>query len=57
MLEDQMPETKTDTYGVFQLYFHDNLFSPQYDSTIINHKNLAKNTAETVLNEIFLLDK
>ena len=52
-----MPETETDAYGVFQLYFHDNLFSPQYNSAIINHRNLAKNSVETILNEVFLLDK
>ena len=57
MLEDQMPETETDTYGVLQSYFHDNLFSPEYEVAIINHRNLAKNTVETILNEIFLLGK
>ena len=50
-------ETETDTCGVFQLYFYDDLFGPRYDSTIINHVNLTKNTVQTLLNELFLLDK
>ena len=57
MLKDQIEETETETYGVFQLYFHDNLFGPQHDSTIMNHKSLTENTAPTLLDEIFSLHK
>ena len=57
MLKDQIQKTETDTYGIFQLHFCDNLFGPQYSSAIINHEDLTKNIVQTLLNEIFSVDK
>ena len=36
IVEDQLQELITDTCGIFQLYFHENLFNPLSDSKIIN---------------------
>lgn len=52
-----MQEMETGTCGVVQLLSYDNLFGLPYDSAIMNHKNLTKNTVQTLLNEIFSLDK
>ena len=43
--------------GVFWLYFYENPFGPQHDSTIINRETLNKNTVQTLLNELFSLSK
>ena len=49
MLEDLIQKTETDTCGVFQLYFYENLFELQYDSTIMLHEKLTNNTTQTLL--------
>ena len=52
MLEDQLHKTETDTCGVFQLYFYEKLFGPKYNNAIFSHKDLNKNTVQTLLNEL-----
>ena len=54
IVENDLQELKSDTYGIFQLYFYKNLFDP--NSKIINHENLHKKTIETIINEICLTD-
>ena len=41
-VDDQLQKTETDTCGIFQLYFHVNLFNPVEISQIINDKTLTK---------------
>ena len=42
---------------MFQIYFYVNLFRPLEKSHIINNKRLNKKTIETLLNEIYTLDR
>lgn len=49
MLEDQIQKTETDSCGIFQLYFYEKLFGPQYDRIITSHETLNKNTVQTLL--------
>ena len=44
LVHDQLQETETDTCGIFQLFFFENLFQPLPNSKIMNDKNLTKNT-------------
>ena len=39
-LADQLQKTKTETCGIFQLYFQEVLFAPVYNSTIISNAKL-----------------
>ena len=57
MVEDpiQMPETVI--CGIFQLYFYENLFNPKADRKIQNQKEMKVKTIETLLNELFSLDR
>ena len=57
LLDDQRQELTTDTCGIFQLYFHKNLFDPVRDSKIIDDEFLTKKTVTTLLNEIFSTNK
>ena len=59
IVEDQLQELITDTCGIFQLYFHENLFNPLSDSKIINDEfqPKKKQTIETLLNKIFSTNK
>ena len=56
LLDDQLQELKTDTCGMFQLYFYKNLFEPSADSKILNDELLTKLTVATLLNEFFSTD-
>ena len=56
MLEDRLQDLDSSTCGIFQLYFYDNLFSPNENSNIQNDTKLTKRTVETLLNELFTLD-
>ena len=56
MLEDRLQNLDSSTCGIFQLYFYDNLFSPNENSNIQNDTKLTKRTVETLLNELFTLD-
>ena len=57
LVDDQLQKIETDTCGMLQLYFYFNLFMPFENSLIINDKKLSKSTIETLLNEIFSLDR
>ena len=56
MVDDCLQDLKSDTCGIFQLYFYTNLFLPQANSKIINNRQLTMKTISTFLNEIFVLD-
>ena len=56
MVEDRVQDLSSVTYGIFQLYSHVSLFSPNENSKIQNSKQLNKTTIETLLNELFVLD-
>ena len=56
ILKNAIQEITTDTCGEFQLQFYKNLFDPHYQSKILNHQKLSKNTLETSINEIFSTD-
>ena len=45
-------DLKTDTCGLFQLYFYINLFIPQENSQIIKNRTLTLQTRH-LLNELF----
>ena len=53
----QQFETKTDTCGVFQLYFTENLFNRLHERYLIIDQKLTKNTIHKFFNEIFSLEK
>ena len=56
MVDDQLQNLKSDTCGLFQLYFYTNLFVPEANSKIISNKTLTIKTIENLLNEIFSLN-
>ena len=56
MVEDRVQDLNSVTCGIFQIYFYKNLFNPDENSKIQNKKRPNKNTIETLLNEIFVLD-
>ena len=56
MVDDPLQDEKTDTCGIFQLYFYTNLFLPQENSKIIKNRQITMRTIATLLNEIFTLD-
>ena len=53
MIEDRVQDLNSVTFGVFQIYFYDNLFNPNENSKIQDKKRLNKRTIETLLNELF----
>lgn len=59
MLEVQVEIQKTakDTCGIFQLYFYEELFGPQYDSVVLSHETLKNATVQTLRNELFFWTK
>ena len=56
MVDDQLQNIKTDTCGLFQLYFYMNLFIPKENSQIVGNKTLRLRTIKYLLNEIFSKD-
>ena len=44
------------TWGIFQLYFYDNLFNPNENRRIQDKTKFNKKTIETLLNKLFVLD-
>ena len=56
MVENRVQDLDSSTCGIFQLYFHDNLFNPDENSKIQGNTKLNKKTVETLLNELFILD-
>ena len=57
MVEDGVQGLESRTCGICQLYFYDNLFSPNENSKIQDNTKLDKKTVETLLNELFTLDE
>ena len=53
---DQLQNIKSDTCGLFQLYFYVNLFLPKEDSRIVSNRTLTLKTIKHLLNEIFSRD-
>ena len=53
MVDDQLQNIKTDTCGLFQLYFYVHLFLPKGKSQIVKNKTLNLQTMRNLLNEIF----
>ena len=56
MVEDRIQNLDSATCDIFQLYFYENLFNPNVNSTIQDKARLNKRTIETLLNELFVLD-
>ena len=56
MVEDQIQDLESNTCGIFQLYFYENMFNPDQNSKIQNDTKFKKSTVETLLNERFSLD-
>ena len=56
MIEDRIQDLESSTFGIFQLYFYENLFNPDENSKNQNETKFKKTTVETLLNEFFFLD-
>ena len=56
MVEDRIQDLDSTTYGIFHLFFYENLFNPDKNSKIQNETKLKKTTVETLLNGLFSLD-
>ena len=56
MVDDQLQNIKSDTCGLFQLYFYMNLFLPKESSQIVDNRTLTLRTIKNLLNEIFSRD-
>ena len=56
MVDDQLQNIKTDSCGLFQLYFYMNLFIPKENSQIVGNKTLSLRTIKYLLNEILSKD-
>ena len=56
MKEDRVQDLNSVTWGIFQIYFYDNLFNPNEDSKILDKKRLNKRTIETLLNGLFVIN-
>ena len=57
MLEDPFQMEATITCGSFQLYFCENLFFPDENRKLKSYKKLTNVALETLLNELFTLDR
>ena len=56
MVEDLIEDLNKVTFGIFQIYFYENLLNPDKHSKIQNKTKLNKKTIETLLNELFCSD-
>ena len=56
MVEDRVQILDSVTWGIFQVHFYDNLFNPNEDSRIQDKTKFNKETIETLLNKLFVLD-
>ena len=56
MVEDRLQDLDSSTYGIFQIFFYENLFNPLETSKLHGETMLNKKTVETLLNEIFTMD-
>ena len=57
MLENSIQNLETLTCRPFQLYFFNNIFNPDENSRIQKHNKLTKKTIETLIQEIFTLER
>ena len=57
MLENSIQNLETLTCRPFQLYFFNNIFNPDENSKIQKHNKLTKKTIETLIQEIFTLER
>ena len=46
MVEDRVQDLESATCGIFQIYFYENLFNPEENSSIQNETKLKKSTVE-----------
>ena len=46
MVEDRVQNLESATCGIFQIYFYENLFNPEENSSIQNETKLKKSTVE-----------
>ena len=46
-VDDQLLKIKTDTCGIFQFYFCENLFNPVENSQTISDKTLTKKSSKS----------
>ena len=56
MVEERVQDLESATCGIFQIYFYENLFNPEENSSIQKETKLKKTTVEKLLNELFSLD-
>ena len=56
MVDNQLQNIKSDTCGLFQLYFYMNLFLPKEGTKIVSNRTLTLRTIKNLLNEIFSKD-
>ena len=49
IVENNLQELTSGTCGIFELYFYKNLFDPNIQSKIINHKNVTIETIKTLI--------
>ena len=56
MVEDRVQILDSVTWGIFQVYFYDNLFNPNENSRIQDKTKFNKEIIETLLNKLFVLD-
>ena len=57
LFENPIQNIESKYYGIFQLYFYENLFGVGENNEIIAHKNLNLNKIYTLLNELLFLDQ
>ena len=53
LLEDPIQDLNSDTCGYFQTYFYENLFFPNSDSVLQDHRCLTYDVIQTFLQELF----
>ena len=56
MVEDRLQDLDSAACGIFQIYFYENLFNLDKNSSIQNDKKLNKSAIEKLLNELFTLE-
>ena len=56
MVEDRIQDLDSVTCGIFQIYFYENRFNPDKNSSIQCETKLKKLTVEKLLNELFSLE-
>ena len=55
--ENPIQNVESKYFGIFQLYFYENVFGVGENSEITAHKNLNLNKIYTLLNELLSLDQ